>query len=197
MIINGEWKNKVRTMRTNGDNEGAKKELRKAKMSNAYQRTNDKNKIFIDYCLAHHSYIENNFELTNIYLNNIENIFNNDNQKIKDMNLEYCNFLWLYVNVNYNVIPIEKIVESMNYVYEYYLSIDENDIAISALVNIFRFQGNEDKILKGLESLLQCKNISDWNFVESILIDCENINHSLYIKAKNIVNNYNINIDIV
>ena len=32
MVIDGDWQNKVRMMRESGDNEGAKRELRKAKM---------------------------------------------------------------------------------------------------------------------------------------------------------------------
>lgn len=196
MFINGEWKNKVRTMRANGDNEGAKRELRKAKMSEGYIKANDKDKIFIDYCLAHYSYKEKDFEIANRYLSEIEFMFS-DTQKISEMNLEYCNFTWLYVNVNYNVMTIEKIIDNMTYVYNYYSEINEQDIAITALENIFRFDSNSEKVLECLEELMKCESISDLNFIDSILKDCDNISHNLYIKACGIVNKYKFNIDAI
>lgn len=199
MVIDGDWKNKVRTMRANKNHEGAKRELRKAKMSIGYRNTTDRNKIFIDYCLAHYAFVENDFDLANMYLNSLDTLFNDNDFKITDYQKEYCNYLWLYVNINYTNIEIDIIVSSMKKVYDYYISIEENDIAISALVNIFRFQGDEERILEGLSSLMKCDNISDWNFVDSILSDCDKISHNLYIKALEIVDEYNIhfNIDIV
>lgn len=197
MVIDGDWKNKVRVMRVNKDHEGAKRELRKAKMSGAYQNTTDRNKIFIDYCLAHHAYVEKDFDLANVYLNSLDMIFNNGNGF--ELQKEYSNFLWLYVNVNHSNMKIDEIVSNMKKVYDYYISIEENDIAISALVNVFRFQSDEERILIGLFELMKCENISDWNFVESILDDCDKISHNLYIKALEIVNECNIhfNIDII
>lgn len=195
MIINGEWKNKIRTMRANGDNKGAKRELRKAKMS-GYEKTTLKNKVFIDYCLAHYSYVENNYDLTNRYLSYIEDIFSDERNR-EEMNLEYCNYLWLNVNNNYEKMNIDEIIKNMTLVYNYYSSINKNDIALTAMENIFRFEGKHDRILESLEKLIQCKELSDWNFVESILNDCEAISHSLYINALNIVNKYKINIYVV
>ena len=181
MIINGDWKNKVRTMRANGDNEGAKRELRKAKMMCYDKIIRDKDKFFIDYCLAHHSYKEGNTFLANQYLDSIKNIFDED-IKIQEMKLEYCNYLWLYVNTNYNNMNVNDIIDNMTEVFEYYNNVGEKDIALAALENIFRFKGEEDKILECLEELVNCDKVSDWNFIESILKDCEQVNHNLYIR---------------
>lgn len=196
MVINGAWKEKVRTMRANKNNEGAKRELLKAKMT-GYEKADLKNKIFVDYCLAHHAYTEKNFELANKYLMCIKSIFDEDVRNIEDMNLEYCNYLWLKVNNNYNKMQIDEIITDMTLVYNYYKSIEEEDKALSALENIFRFKGDHDKILESLERLMQCKEISDWNFVKSILNDCEEVSHSLYIKALGIVDKYKIYINVV
>jgi len=196
MVINGAWKEKVRTMRANKNNEGAKRELLKAKMT-GYEKADLKNKIFVDYCLAHHAYTEKNFELANKYLMCIKSIFDEDVRNIEDMNLEYCNYLWLKVNNNYNKMQIDEIITDMTLVYNYYKSMEEEDKALSALENIFRFKGDHDKILESLERLMQCKEISDWNFVKSILNDCEEVSHSLYIKALGIVDKYKIYINVV
>lgn len=196
MVINGAWKEKVRTMRANKNNEGAKRELLKAKMT-GYEKADLKNKIFVDYCLAHHAYTEKNFELANKYLMCIKSIFDEDVRNIEDMNLEYCNYLWLKVNNNYNKMQIDEIITDMTLVYNYYKSMEEEDKALSALENIFRFKGDHDKILESLERLMQRKEISDWNFVKSILNDCEEVSHSLYIKALGIVDKYKIYINVV
>ena len=184
-------------MRAIGDNSGAIKELRKAKMSNDYYNTSDKNKIFIDYCLAYHYYRDEQYELSNIYLSNICDKFNEDVKNREDMKLEYCNYLWLNVNVNYNSMDIESIVNNMTVVYNYYLDLKECDVAVSALENIFRFKGDSEKVLECLSELMKSKYISDWNFVDSILRDCSDISYNLYIKALNIVNSYKLKIDTV
>lgn len=194
MILSGDWKMRVRTMRSNGDNEGAKRELRKAKMIWYDKLEEDSDKIFIDYCLAHYCFKENDFEMVNRYLDMINTIFE-DKYNIDCMKKEYCNFLWLNVNVNYEKMKSKDIVNDMYVAYKYYMSINEKDIAISALINVFVFTEKEEKILSSLRELLQC-NISDWNFVESILVNCEKINHSLYIKALELVNKYKININL-
>lgn len=198
MVINGAWKEKVRTMRANKNNEGAKRELLKAKMT-GYEKADLKNKIFVDYCLAHHAYTEKNFELANKYLMCIKSIFDEDVRNIEDMNLEYCNYLWMQVSVNHNTMEIKDIVNNMTEVYNYYIKVDEKDIAISALINIFYFDGSHDRILDSLEQLMKCDKISDWNFVDSILKDCERISHNLYIRALKIVEGFSIgfNIDVV
>ena len=188
----------MRTMRANGDNEGAKRELRKAKMSKAYKMTNDKNRFFIDYCLTHHSYTEGNIEMCKSYLRDVEGIFKNEDI-IESMKLEYCKYLWMNTNLNYKDMDIKDIVKDMTYVHDYYISIKEFDTAISALINIFYFEGSKERIIESLRKLLQCDKISDWTFIESILEGCEEINHDLYIKALELVNEYNvkINIDVV
>lgn len=197
MVIDGEWENKVRMMRENGDNEGAKRELRKAKMQEYHKLKNDNNKFFIDYCLAHHCYKEDNYDLANMYLKDIENIFNNDEQKISEMELKYCNYLWLKVNVNSETMTLDEITENMMYIYNYYLLLEKYDIAIRAMANIYSCKGDGEKLLEKLEEILQCQFISDVKSINSFLKDCDKLSHDLYIKALDIVNKYTINIDIV
>lgn len=197
MIIDGDWKNKVRTMRANKDHEGAKRELRKAKMSDGYRNTTNKNKIFIDYCLAHYYYIENSFDLANRYLQYIKDIFDEDSRNIYDMNLEYCNYLWLNTNLNHKDMTLDDICFNMNQIYEYYFSIEKYDVAISAMANIYEYKGDGEKLLLKLDELLRCPQISDYNFIDSFLRSCDRMSHNLYIKAIDIVNKYKINIDVI
>lgn len=197
MVINGDWKNKVRTMRANKDHAGAKRELRKAKMSMGYRNATDKNKIFVDYCLAYYSYIEKDFDLANKYLSYIEDIFNKDFRNAYDMSLEYCNYLWLSTNLNHKKMSLDDICKNMSVIYEYYFSIEKYDIAISAMANIYEYKGDGEKLLEKLDELLRCPQISDYNFIDSFLRSCDNMSHNLYIKAMNIVNKYEINIDVV
>lgn len=184
-------------MRANKDHEGAKRELRKAKLSVAYHKTTDKNKIFIDYCLAHHAYMEKDFELANKYLSCIKDIFDEDSRNIYDMNLEYCNYLWLNTNLNHKDMTLDDICFNMNEIYEYYFSIEKYDVAISAMANIYEYKGDGEKLLEKLDELLKCPHISDYNFIDSFLRSCDEMSHNLYIKALEIVNKYKFNIDVV
>lgn len=196
MVIDGAWKNKVRTMRANKEDEGAKRELLKAKMS-GYKNASLKNKIFVDYCLAHYSYMEKDFDLTNRYLQYIKSIFEEDIKNIEDMTLEYCNYLWMSTKINYKKMSLDDICKNMTQIYEYYLSIKEYSTAISAIANIYHYKGEGEKLLEKLEELLSCSKINDYSFISGFLNDCEDMNHNLYIRALELIDKYKIEIDVV
>ena len=187
-MINGVWKNRVRFMSAKGDNEGAKRELLKAKMS-SYDNAKTKDKIFIDINLAYHSYNEKNSELANIYLSYIEKIFEEDERNIEDMTLEYCDYLWLDVNNNYNDMTTEKLIKKMIFIYDYYKRIDEDEEAIKAIKTIFDFKGESDDTL---DRLMKYEYIYDYSYRKKFLRDCDRLNHSLYIR---ILNKYKLNMD--
>jgi|GEM_PF-4232339 len=195
MIIDGAWKNKVRMMRANGDSEGAIRELRKFYIVNRSKLELYTDKYFVLFALAHLYYKKKDYNMSNYYLEELFRITTDD--IIRDFEKEYHNITWLNINVNHDRMACKEILNDMLNAYHYYNKLGEQDIALSALENIFYFEGNSDKILESLEALLQCEIISDWNFITSILDDCENMNHNLYIKALNIVSKYNININVV
>lgn len=197
MVIDGDWKIKVRTMKANGKHEGAKRELRKAKMSKCYEEASKRSKIFVDYCLAHYAYTEKDFELTNRYLKYIKNIFEEDDRNIKGMKLEYSNYLWMYTKVNHKHMTLDEICKNMTEIYEYYLSINEYSSAISAIANIYHYKGEGEKLLEKLEELLNCPKINDYSFINGFLNDCEDMSHNLYIRALELIDRYKVNIDIV
>lgn len=160
-----------------------------------YNKLNTTDKLFISYCLAFLMYKKNNQEIANSYLNEIREIFNHEDTK--DYRVEYHNFLWLNVNVNYKKMETNDVLRDMIEVYDYYKNLDMKDVAVSALTNIFVYKKEENEILYSLEELLKCPSISDYNFVKSILKDCENISSNLYIKALSIVERYNIKMEVI
>ena len=195
MIINGDWKNKVRNMRANGDSEGAKKELRKAYLCEMNNLDLYTDKYFILFALAHLHYKENDKIMSNYYLSELFEI--SDSKIQKDFEEQYHNITWLNINVNHEDMDSKEIICCMTNAYNYYMALGVKDVALSALENIFFFEENEEKILESLDELLKCKKIRDFNFVTSILNDCEKLNHNLYIRALRIVNKYEVNIDVV
>lgn len=200
MILNGDWKMRIRTMRSNGDNEGAKRELRKAKMVWYDKLEEDSDKFFIDYCLAHYCYKEKDFDMANRYLDMINTIFKDKFSK-ESMMKEYCNFLWLNVNVNYDKMTTNEVSDTMYFIAKYYSAVKEYSIAVGAIANIYSYKKDSDKLLEKFEEFLQCEKIDNYDFIESFLSDCGDISHSLYIQAINLYNKYKyaskINIDVV
>ena len=200
MILNGDWKMRVRTMRSNGDNEGAKRELRKAKMVWYDKLEEDSDRFFIDYCLAHHCFKEKDFEMANKYLDMINIIFKDKFSK-ESMMKEYCNFLWLNVNVNYDKMTTNEVSDTMYFIAKYYSAVKEYSIAVGAIANIYSYKKDGDKLLEKFEEFLECEKIDNYDFIESFLNDCGDISHSLYIQATNLYNKYKyaskINIDVV
>lgn len=199
MILNGDWKMRINTMRSNGDNEGAKRELRKAKMV-WYDKLDNSGKVYIDYRLAHYCYKEKDFEMANKYLDMMNTIFK-DEFNIDALKREYCKFLWLNVNINHQNMTVDEVSETMCFISKYYSAINEYSIAVGAIANIYSYKKDGDKLLEKFEEFLQCEKIDNYDFIESFLSDCGDISHSLYIQATNLYNKYKyaskINIDAV
>lgn len=196
MVIDGAWKNKVFRLWKEKKCDLAKEEVFKFRMRyyNELERIEDK--IFLDYRMAYHEYLDKNIELANIYFGSLEHIFKDDYVR-ESCEYEYYSYIWLYINNNEEKLTDEYKIKEMIKIYNYYKSNSNDGVAITALQNISKLQGNEEKILENLKSLLDGERIREWNLVESILKDCEKISSNLYIKALQIVNEYRININVV
>ncbi|MBS5307710.1 hypothetical protein [Clostridium sp.] len=196
MVIDGAWKNKVFRLWKEKKCDLAKEEVFKFRMRyyNKLERIEDK--IFLDYRMAYHEYLDKNIELANVYFESLEHIFKDDYVR-ESCEYEYYSYIWLYINNNEENLTDEYKIKEMIEIYNYYKSNSNDGVAITALQNISKLQGNQEKILENLKSLLDSEKIREWSLVESILKDCEKISSNLYIKALQIVNEYRININVV
>lgn len=163
----------------------AKRDLMKIKMTK-YENLDEVDKVFVDYNLALYFSEEGNTSLSNVYLSDIESIFNKDELLKGEMAIEYCDFLWLKTYENQKTMSEEEVVSNVTYVYEYYKSIEEYGKAIGSIANIYLLRGHRQKILESLEELLTC-DINNEMFIEDILESCSNISYSLYIEALNLI----------
>lgn len=196
MVIDGSWVKKIFRLWEDEEYEIAKEEVFKFRMKyyNKLERIEDK--VFLDYRMAYLEYILKNKDIANYYFKCLEDIFLDSYNK-KSMEYDYYRYKWLYINNNEDTLNDAEKVNEMMEIYNYYKKNEKDDLAFTALENISKIKGNENEILTNLENLLNEDKIQEWNMVKSILNDCDKISHNLYIKALQIVNKYEVNIDVV
>jgi len=196
MIIDGAWENKIRDLWMAEKYSIVKTEILYYRIRYYEKLSRVEDKFLIDYRMAYLEYMEKNFDLANYYLRELEYIFSDEYNR-KSMEYDYYRYRWLKINNNFDKISNKEKIKEMIEVYNYYKSMDMTDLANTALENISKINGNEEEMLNNLKNLLLSKKITDYILIKSILNDCDKINHSLYIKALDIVNKYTINIDVV
>lgn len=198
MVISGDFEKKVNNLWTNGERDLAKKEVFKFRAKYYNQLEVIEDKIFIDYKMAFHEYVDGNVEMANIYFKNLDDIFKDEYLR-GSCAYDYYRYRWLYVNNNCDTLSYYYKMKEMTEIYNYFKKNDMNESAFSALETIHKIKGNENGVLESLKSLLNEKKIQEWNMVESILKDCDKISHDLYIKALDIIDRYkeDFNIDVV
>lgn len=196
MVIDGAWKNKVFRLWEQEEYKKAKMEVFKYRMKyyNKLERIEDR--IFLDYRMAYHEYVDKNVELANVYFKNLEKIFGDEYVK-ESCEYEYYRYRWLYINNNELIFTEKEIIDGMMDVCNYYNRIGNEKMMKMAYGNILRFKGNENKLLETLQYILESNKYYKINFLNSVLKDCEEISHGLYIKALDIVKKYEIQIDVV
>lgn len=196
MKLDGEWIKRLFALWKEGKYDIAKKEVFKYRLKNYEKLDRIEDKFFLDYRMAYHEYLDKNEKMANYYLDKLNDMFEDEYNK-KAMEGEYYKFKWLYVNANYDNLNEDILVKEMASVHEYYKEIKDYKLACLALGNMFRINGEGEKVLETLDFLLSNYPCSEKIFEESILQDCEEINHNLYIKALKIVNKYKVNIDVI
>ena len=196
MILDGDWIEKIFNLWRREEYAIAKKEVSNFRMRNYDKLDRIEDKVFLDYRMAHLEYIMKNNDIANFYFKCLDDIFSDEYNR-KSMEYDYYRYKWLYINNNEDILSDDFKINQMIEIYDYYKSINNDDVALTALENISKIKGDEDEILIHLENLLSEKKIKEWNMIVSILNDCEKISHNLYIKALDIVNKYNFNIDVI
>lgn len=196
MVISEKWIKKVFKLWEDEKKDEAKEEVFKFRMRYYHKLERIEDKIFLDYRMAFHEYIDKNTDLANIYFRYLEEIYK-DEYVMKSCEYDYYRYRWLYVNNNEKTLSDKEKIDEMIKIYNYYKIIERNDLAKASLENISKLKGNQEEILLNLESLLNERKNQENHLILSILKDCEDISHNLYIKALNIVNKYNINMQAV
>lgn len=190
-MLEAGWQDSIREKNRLGEPEKAERDLRKIRMA-FYDKLDSTDKFFVSYCLAYHVR-ESNKELAREHLLDISEIFKIEDPK--DYQVEYHKYLWLNVNINCESMNIVDILKDMNDVYCFYKKNGNVEVTMSALGTISVFTKDEGSVLYALETMLQAP-ITDYNFISSVLNDCEKINHDLYIKGLKIIEKYNIKREI-
>ena len=198
MIIDGAWEKKIFKLWEEKKYDLAKNEVFKFRMRYYDKLERVEDKIFLDYRMAYHEYKGGNRDLANIYFKNLEDIFSDE--YVKDScACSYYKYKWLYINNNESILTKEEIIDGMMEIVNYYSKNKDEKLMKMAYANIFKFKGDEKELLQSLKYVLDSNKYCKINFLNSILKDCEEINHNLYIKALDIINEYKENfiIDVV
>ena len=196
MVLSEKWIKKAFKLWEDEKKDEAKEEVFKFRMRYYHKLERIEDKIFLDYRMAFHEYLDGNTDLANIYFGYLEETYK-DEYVMKSCEYDYYRYRWLYVNNNEKTLSEKEKTNEMLKICNYYNSIGNNKMFKVAYANIFTFEKDEDKVLEILEYIMMNDNYFKINFLNSILKDCEKISHNLYIKALDIVNKYNINIQVV
>lgn len=194
MKLDGEWINKLDMMWVEKKFDELKSEIKKVRMEKYNYLELVEDKIFLDYKMAYHEYLDKNKELADLYLNNLDDFFKDE--YIKSTNeLFYYKYKWLLVNNNKKTLDSDFLISEMIEIYKYFKVINDEATSIVALENIEDIKGNGLGILENINKLLESKYKKDWNLINSMVKDCDKISHDLYITALELVNEYKVNID--
>lgn len=196
MVIDGAWVEKIFRLWKDKKYEIAKEEVFKYRMRNYHKLKRIEDKVFLDYRMAHLEYILNNKDVANYYFKLLEEIFS-DSYNRSSMEYDYYRYKWLYINNNQDTLNEKEIIDGMMDICNYYNRMGNEKMMKMAYGNILRFKEDENKMLETLQYILESNQYYKINFLSSVLKDCENISHNLYIKALDIVNRYEININVV
>lgn len=196
MVLSEKWIKKVFNLWEDEKKDKVKEEIFQFRMRYYHKLERIEDKIFLDYRMGYLEYLSGNTDLANVYFGYLDEIYKDD-YVMKSCEYDYYRYRWLYVNNNKKTLSDKEKIDEMIKVYNYYKTIERNDLAKASLENISNLKGNQEEILSNLESLLNEKKIQENHLILSILKDCEDISHNLYIKALDIVNKYNINIQAV
>lgn len=182
------WKNSIREKNKMKKTDEAMIDLQMIRMSK-YEVLNVSDKMFVDYCLAlFNSRKVENKKIANYYLNELINLITIEGKE--NYEIEYYRALWLNVNVNYDNMANDVIVQTMLEISNYYERNNDYVSALSAIANIYSINNNGDTVLELLEKMLSSNKYVEKDVLNSFLIDLKKLDESLYIKGKIIINNY-------
>lgn len=190
MIMSEEIRNEYRWLISEGKQLKALEMISRFRMKhyNDLELIADKN--FIDYSLARLNHFLGDKEMANKYLKQLEKTYS------KKINISideetYYKTIWLDVNINKNIMSKEEIINKMSKVHRYYTEIGDITVSLCARETLAFLLNDKQMILQCLKEILKLDNDVIRVPLESILRDCDELNHNLYIEAIDIIEDYN------
>lgn len=181
------WQNAIRFKNREKDDKGAKKDLLKIRMM-YYEKLNTIDKLFVDYCLALHTSRLGEIDSAKMYLKEMKEVL--DREGKDNYKVDYYRYLWFNVNLNHKSMPKSKVIKDMLEIHYYFESMGDYLSSLGAIANIYSLGENGDMVLELLIRLLDSHVDIKIEVLNSFLEDLKKLNKELYIKGKNIINNY-------